>query len=328
MKNNYFLYRHIRLDRNEPFYVGIGTKKQWYTDHKTEYRRAYERTNRTKYWKNIINKSDFDVEILAESSDYDFIKEREIEFIKLYGRRDLKEGTLCNLTNGGEGSHGWVISEETRLNMIKGRRNQIRKGLKVYQYDVDGNFVKEWRSMSTAEKELKIPQTSISKYLKGLRILVGNSHWSNIKRESYIGDKKRSNKKIYQYDKNGFFIKEWNSISEASKYFNVCNSTIDNGLIHRTNFPCGFYWDYEKKEKIEICNKSRKFKNINQFTLDNKLIKTYESMREVHELCFSNIKFKSVKRSIQMSLYKERPSAYGYRWVYVNDCPLDVIKNN
>ena len=24
----YYLYRHIRLDKNEPFYIGIGTKKE------------------------------------------------------------------------------------------------------------------------------------------------------------------------------------------------------------------------------------------------------------------------------------------------------------
>jgi hypothetical protein len=25
---NHYLYRHIRLDKNEPFYIGIGTKTQ------------------------------------------------------------------------------------------------------------------------------------------------------------------------------------------------------------------------------------------------------------------------------------------------------------
>lgn len=32
--NNWYVYRHIRLDKNEPFYIDIGCKKQ--------YARAYE----------------------------------------------------------------------------------------------------------------------------------------------------------------------------------------------------------------------------------------------------------------------------------------------
>jgi len=40
----------------------------------------------------------------------------EIEFIKKFGRRDLETGSLCNYTNGGEGSSGrkLVHSQETK----------------------------------------------------------------------------------------------------------------------------------------------------------------------------------------------------------------------
>jgi len=49
----------------------------------------------------------------------------ETFYIKRYGRRDLGEGTLCNLTNGGEGSSGYVCSMETRQKM---KNNQNAKG--------------------------------------------------------------------------------------------------------------------------------------------------------------------------------------------------------
>lgn len=38
----------------------------------------------------------------------------EMAYIKLFGRRDLWTGTLCNLTNGGEGEGGRVLSAEHR----------------------------------------------------------------------------------------------------------------------------------------------------------------------------------------------------------------------
>lgn len=28
-EGKYYLYRHIRLDKNQPFYIGIGTKPNW-----------------------------------------------------------------------------------------------------------------------------------------------------------------------------------------------------------------------------------------------------------------------------------------------------------
>lgn len=100
---NYYLYRHVRLDTNEIFYVGVGTKIKKYNSHKKEYQRAYSKSNRNKFWRNIALKTDFEVEIMMESEDHSYIKKSEIEFITLYGRRDLGLGALVNLTDGGEG---------------------------------------------------------------------------------------------------------------------------------------------------------------------------------------------------------------------------------
>lgn len=100
----YYLYRHIRLDKNEPFYIGIGTKNEKrHTKVETEYLRAYSKDRLNNMWNKIINKTNYEVEILLESDDYEFIKQKEIELVALYGRKDLGTGCLANLTGGGEG---------------------------------------------------------------------------------------------------------------------------------------------------------------------------------------------------------------------------------
>jgi hypothetical protein len=33
MQNNHFLYRHVRVDTSQVFYVGIGTKKSFFTEY-------------------------------------------------------------------------------------------------------------------------------------------------------------------------------------------------------------------------------------------------------------------------------------------------------
>lgn len=136
----HYLYRHIRLDTGQVFYVGIGTKNSNSKNNKFAYARAHKKCDRSLFWKRITNKTDYEVEIMLESDDYDFIKQKELEFISLYGRMDLNRGSLCNLTDGGDGILGARKPEDS-----------IKLCKKTYQYDLEGNFIREWNS----RKEIK-----------------------------------------------------------------------------------------------------------------------------------------------------------------------------
>jgi len=109
----YYIYRHIRLDNNETFYIGIGklTKKG--------YTRAYNKNKRNKFWKNIVKKTDYQVDIIYHSDSHDEICKKEIQAIKQIGRRITKEGSLVNLTAGGEGVLGYRHSKKS---IEKGRQ--------------------------------------------------------------------------------------------------------------------------------------------------------------------------------------------------------------
>lgn len=110
---DFYVYRHIRLDKNEVFYVGRGKKKAIFNDFKSEYNRAFSKNKRSIFWQRVIYKSEYKIEIIFETESYVEILEKEKEFIKLYGRRDLNKGTLVNLTDGGDGSAGVITSKET-----------------------------------------------------------------------------------------------------------------------------------------------------------------------------------------------------------------------
>lgn len=123
----YYVYRHIRLDSNQVFYIGIGTKKlkkpNCYT---CIYERAYSKFPRSKFWTSITNITDYEVEILLESDSKDFIEEKEAEFIKLYGRRDLNEGTLCNFKDKTRGGRGKPITEEQKRKLSEKNKGAKR----------------------------------------------------------------------------------------------------------------------------------------------------------------------------------------------------------
>ncbi len=108
------LYRHIRLDKNEPFYIGIGASEK----------RAYNKSLRNNWWKKIVNKTDYEVQILFYDLTWEEACEKEKEFITLYGRKDLGTGTLVNLTDGGQGGCGRIFthSNETKLKISKQKK--------------------------------------------------------------------------------------------------------------------------------------------------------------------------------------------------------------
>jgi hypothetical protein len=107
-ENNWYVYKHIRLDKNEPFYIGIGNKKN--------FGRAFEfsKDKRNEIWWKIYSKTNIYVEILYESLTKTEASLKEQELIKKYGRKDLNEGSLCNMTDGGDGIWNCIRTEKTK----------------------------------------------------------------------------------------------------------------------------------------------------------------------------------------------------------------------
>lgn len=118
-----YIYRHIREDLGIPFYVGIAQKK-----HDNDYSRSisHNGNSRSLFWKRIVAKTAWISEVMLDDLTWEEACEKEKEFIKLYGRANLGLGTLCNLTDGGDGRLGYIATEEFRRKISetsKGRRH-------------------------------------------------------------------------------------------------------------------------------------------------------------------------------------------------------------
>lgn len=109
------VYTHVRLDTNEVFYVGISTNNT----------RPHNKSQRNKLWKGIVSRTKYIVNILYENLSWEEACQKEIDLIKKYGRIDKNTGTLCNLTDGGEGTLNHNHKQETKYKIglaWKGRK--------------------------------------------------------------------------------------------------------------------------------------------------------------------------------------------------------------
>lgn len=113
-----YVYRHIRLDKNEPFYIGIGSDEK--------YKRAYTNNSRNKIWKSITLKTDYEIEILLDNLTWEDACKKEIEFIDLY-KRKCDNGILANLSLGGEGgAMGFKRTQENKDKISNYNKGKIK----------------------------------------------------------------------------------------------------------------------------------------------------------------------------------------------------------
>lgn len=95
-KNYFYVYMYLRED-GTPYYVGKGIGN-----------RAYQKNRRLKPPpKNRI--------IIQDRLTEEQAFQQEIEHIAFYGRKDNGTGMLRNLTDGGEGASGAIVSDESLL---------------------------------------------------------------------------------------------------------------------------------------------------------------------------------------------------------------------
>jgi hypothetical protein len=153
-----YLYRHIRLDTNQPFYIGIGINN-----------RAWTVKSRNLLWKRIVNKTEYRVEILLEDLTWEEACVKEREFIALYGRKDLGSGPLVNLTDGGEGILGFIQRDETKLRISQNLSGRTYESIHGDNADLErekrrSRAKKQWQDKS--EDEINKIKNKISEKVK------------------------------------------------------------------------------------------------------------------------------------------------------------------
>ena len=266
--NNYSVYIHTAP--NNKVYVGI-------TCRKPEYRWAggngYKNNKHffqaiLKYgWDNIrhdiiatnLSKSD------AEKMERKLIAQFQSDN-REYGYNVLKGGTVVN--------GGWHHTEESRKKIGEGAKGRKRsqknleavsaaRSKKIKQYDINGNFIREYKSIMESERETGVSNSNITGCCKGkynsMQGYIFRYSDDNRPVKPYRGKRRR----VCQYTTDGEYVRTYSSTAEAAKEIKVHRNHITNVCKFKTISSGGFLWLYENeterlKEKVDQYKAKRK----------------------------------------------------------------------
>lgn len=165
---------------------------------------------------------------------------------------------------------------------------------KVYQYDLDGNFIKEYDSISIAALKTNSNKCGISSCCNNRQLSCNNYQWSFelTKKTKYSRKLSRCKEKpVFQYTLDGEFVKEFRSISEAARLTNNYHENISSCANKRTSSCGGYVWSFDKVENLKYSPKQpggAGKKKVYQYTLDLELIAIHESIASAAKATGSN----------------------------------------
>ena len=262
MEDNFYVYAYLDPRKPgdyqfgdiqlgfEPFYIGKGKGKRL-TNHLIEAKRVdyIDKLNpeKTQRIRSILSENSKPIIVkLVEDLEEEWAFSIEISAIKSLGRKDRNKGPLLNLTDGGEGVSGYIMSEETKKKMSKSKKGK---------YKGKENPFCKWLKTATEEQILewkkKLSKKAIEGYKNGDRI----PYWTNKKRTKDIENltignnknkKERDKKKVLtmikrgitvrvkQIDLEGNVLNIFDSMCEASRQTGIKQVTIAKG-IERNN---------------------------------------------------------------------------------------------
>lgn len=193
------------------------------------------------------------------------------------------------------------IKRTDTYNVILGGGGMPDNSKVVYQYDLEGNFIREWESATVAGKELEVNSTLISQaiihHTTSLKSLWSFEKYDKLPIEEFTVY--NPEKKLYVYDLNYNFIKEYATMSSFAKEYNTSISHI-NRAIKQKYVLGGVYISDEKVDRFIPASRIKLTGAIHQYSLEGNYIQSFKDIKEVE------LKFGENMRGINPSIREGR----------------------
>lgn len=215
-KNTYTVYCHTNKINGKK-YIGITSQKpekRWGTNGRNYKGQKFHNAIEKYGWDN------FEHELLFNNLTEQSAKDKEIELIRTYNTQ--RNG--YNISSGGDDIYD--------------------NSIPLSQYDLDGNFIKEWESASQIERELGYSKSSILRCVNGESKQSYGHIWIKKGDDLIIGNHlyKEYMNEIDMYEKEGTFIKTFISPPIASQETGISLSHIRECYNGNLLSAGGYVW--------------------------------------------------------------------------------------
>ena len=153
-----------------------------------------------------------------------------------------------------------------------------KKSTGIYQYDINGNYLAEFKTAQEASKQINMHVSGICNAIKDKHRLFGGYYWRREKMDKLPFEDFPN--AVAQYDLNGKFVTWYHNVNEAVKAIGASGSSAICAAINRNNAYRNYLWRRELKEQIDPAEN----RFINKATIvaifpDNRIVQ-YDTIKD------------------------------------------------
>lgn len=241
-----------------------------------------------------------------------------------YGINNFKRETLFQFTNKKEAyeKEAEIVTEEfikldNNYNICVGGDSPKTKSYKIYQFDYNGNFVREYDQIILAAKLNNIRYNAILYAIENKKGTHG-FYWSTDAKIDITEYSYKKYLKYYIYDQQGNFIQEFKDVESIKQFLNNNSGNLSKSVKTSIKIS-GYFITTTKLEKLQI-TVTKVSEKLNRYTLDGKYIDSFNTIKEAKEKL--NLKLCNISKAIKLGR-----SCNGYRWTRTNN-PTSIININ
>lgn len=321
-----YIYK-IKNKIDNKTYIGQTTQ-----DLETRWRNHRKNTSNCRYLKSAFKKygiESFEFKLVCITFDNQ-LDDMEIKYIEQY-KCLVPNGYNIRL-GGNSGKHHEETKRKIAATLLKNR--------KVIQFDIDGNRLNSFNSLTEAAKYVGGSPSAIghccnddiktaagfrwkfesneTKYELGIPPLTGK--FKNSQKTTKKEVITQIPRKIVQFDIDGNRLKSFDTCKQAAEYVGASRGFITTCCLKPNQTGKGFYWKYESmnsndtKSEVqdEIYNQiiSKRNRKVIQFDIYGNRLNSFDSCREAGDYVGST------NSNINMCCNGKRQLAKGYVWKY------------
>ena len=312
IQKTYCVYMHTSPSGKS--YIGITCKKppetRW--SNGNGYKRGHPY-----FWKAICKYGwdKFKHNILFDGLTQQQAYEKEKEMIALYDTANPEKG--YNMTKGGDGKSGYIMSKETKYKISKSRIGRFtgEDNPNFGNHKIAGKnnpFYGKTHSAATKKK--------LSELARGRSSPMKGKHFSEEALRNLLNARKKKRKPVLQFDLLGHFLNKFECAEDAARTVDGSRNVISGCCKGRSSVAYGYIWIYEENydPTQPVQKKPRKQRDLDtyfskailQYTVDGVFVKEFVSTAEAHRQ--TNINVNCIKDCCR----GRQKTAGGFIWRY------------